>query len=193
MIGFLKGRVVYKNPEKILLEVNGIGFSVWVSLNTYYALKEGEEVLIHTYQHVGDGEVSLYGFVNEDEKNVFELLLKVPGIGPKLARNILSGIPHDELRNAIVRKDVVRLLKVPGIGKKLAEKIIFSLKEYCHEIAQSEEEEVWEKIRSSLTNLGFKTHEVGEVLKILKERFEKVDLETGVKEALRILGGKAGR
>jgi Holliday junction DNA helicase RuvA len=193
MIGFLKGRVVYKNPERILLEVNGIGFSIWITLNTYYALKEGEDVLVHTYQHVGDGEVSLYGFVNENEKSVFELLLKVPGIGPKLARNILSGITADELTNAVAKKDVARLLKVPGIGKKLAEKIVFTLKEYCHETVKGEEEEVWEKIRSSLTNLGFKAQEVGEVLEVLKERFEKIDLETGVKEALRILGGRVGR
>jgi len=190
MIGFLKGKVVSKTPETVLIDVNGIGFSLWITLNTYYTLKEEDEVFIHTYQYVTDGEISLYGFINENEKRAFEMLLKVQGIGPRLARNILSGIPADELTDAIAKKDMTRLLKAPGVGKKLAEKIIFTLKDYWQETVKAEHDEVWSGIRSSLTNLGFKSQEVEDTLKILKEKFEKIDLENGVREALRILGGR---
>jgi Holliday junction DNA helicase RuvA len=190
MIGFLKGKVISRTPERLLIDVNGIGFSVWITLNTYYSLKEEGDVFIHTYQHVSDEEISLYGFINENEKRAFEMLLKVQGIGPKLARNILSGINADELTDAIAKKDMTRLLKIPGVGKKLAEKIIFTLKDYWQETVKTEHEEVWVGIRSSLTNLGFKSQEVEDALKILKEKFEKIDLENGVREALRILGGR---
>lgn len=193
MIGFLKGRIISKNPEKVLIDVNGIGFSIWITLNTYYLLKEGDNIFIYTYQHVSDSEVSLYGFINENEKGVFEMLLKVPGIGPKLARNILSGISAEDLITAVAERNMSKLLKVPGIGKKNAEKIIFTLKDVWQETAKEDNYEVWSGIRSSLINLGFKSAEVEDVIKLLKEKGEKIDLETGVKEALRIIGGRIGR
>ncbi len=192
MIGFLKGRVVSKTPEKVLVDVNGIGFSVWITLNTYSRLREGEDVFILTYQYVSDGEVSLYGFIDENEKRAFEMLLQVQGIGPKLARNILSGISSDELAEAIANKDMTRLLKVPGVGKKLAEKIIFMLKDSYTTFIKDEGYEVWSAIRSSLMNLGFRSQEVEEVLRILKEKVGKIGIEEGVREALRMLGGRKG-
>lgn len=191
MIGFLKGRVESKTPDSLLIDVNGVGFLVFITLHTYSRVKPGEEIFLYTHHHLSDGEMSLYGFVDEKEKKAFEMLLRVQGIGPRLARNILSGIPAEEFEKAVAERDTARLMKVPGVGRKLAEKIVFSLKEVIkEEIVKNVDSDVLRNVYSSLVNLGFKSSEADEAVRKLKESGKEMDLETAVKEALKILGSR---
>jgi Holliday junction DNA helicase RuvA len=130
MIAQLAGALAYKSPEHLVVDVQGVGYQVFVSLNSFYHLPEPGgrvELLIHT--HVREDTLQLYGFVDRDEKDLFLLLLGVSGIGPRLALNILSGTPTQELQEAIEAGDLVRLVAIPGIGKKTAERLVVELRD----------------------------------------------------------------
>src|SRR5574340_1278175 len=130
MIAQLAGSLAYKSPEQLIVDVQGVGYQVFVSLNSFYRLPEPGgrvELLIHT--HVREDALQLYGFADRDEKDLFLLLLGISGIGPRLALNILSGTPAAELQAALEAGDLVRLVAIPGIGKKTAERLIVELRD----------------------------------------------------------------
>jgi len=130
MIARLHGVLLEKTPEQLIVDVGGVGYQVLVSLQTFYHLPGVEEqvsLLIHT--HTREDTLQLYGFLEEKEKSYFLLLRSVSGIGPKLALNILSGIPVDELEAALHARDVTRLVAAPGVGKKTAERMVVELQE----------------------------------------------------------------
>ncbi len=130
MIARLHGVLLEKTPEQLVVDVGGVGYQVLVSLQTFYRLPGVEEqvsLLIHT--HTREDTLRLYGFLEEKEKSYFLLLRSVSGIGPKLALNILSGIPVDELEAALHARDVTRLVAAPGVGKKTAERMVVELQE----------------------------------------------------------------
>jgi Holliday junction DNA helicase RuvA len=130
MIGRLRGALAAKSPGEIIVDVGGIGYQVFVSLNTFYDLPQpGAEVSLDIYTHVREDTLQLYGFVDRCEKDVFALLLSVSGIGPRLATNVLSGIPAGEMVEALTAGDVDRLMAIPGVGRKLAERLTVELKE----------------------------------------------------------------
>jgi Holliday junction DNA helicase RuvA len=130
MIAFLRGRVLDKQPNKVIVDVHGVGYEVHVPLSTYYDVGEpGAEVALRVYTHVREEALQLYGFLTTLEQQVFERLIAVSGIGPKLAIAVLSGIEPRELVAAVQRGDVARLTGVPGIGKKTAERIVLELKD----------------------------------------------------------------
>ena len=130
MIARLHGVLHEKTPEQIIVDVGGVGYQVLVSLQTFYHLPgvgEAVSLLIHT--HAREDALQLFGFLEEKEKSYFLLLRGVSGIGPRLALNILSGIPVDELENALHTRDVTRLVATPGVGKKTAERLVVELQE----------------------------------------------------------------
>jgi holliday junction DNA helicase RuvA len=130
MIARLTGILEEKFPEQLVVDVQGVGYEVFVSLQTFYRLPAlHERVSLHVYTHLREDALQLYGFLEEKEKASFLLLKGVTGIGPRLALNILSGIPVDELENALRASDVNRLVAVPGVGKKTAERLIVELRE----------------------------------------------------------------
>jgi holliday junction DNA helicase RuvA len=130
MIAFLRGRVLDKQPNRIIVDVHGVGYELHVPLSTYYDMgAEGSETALHVHTHVREDALQLYGFLTPLEQQVFERLIGISGIGPKLAIAVLSGIETRELVVAVQRGDVVRLTGVPGIGKKTAERIILELKD----------------------------------------------------------------
>jgi holliday junction DNA helicase RuvA len=130
MIARLTGILEEKFPEQLIVDVQGVGYEVFVSLQTFYRLPAlHERVRLHVYTHLREDVLQLYGFLEEKEKASFLLLKGVTGIGPRLALNILSGIPVDELENALRASDVNRLVAVPGVGKKTAERLIVELRE----------------------------------------------------------------
>jgi Holliday junction DNA helicase RuvA len=130
MIARLTGILEEKFPEQLIIDVQGVGYEVFVSLQTFYRLPAlHEQVSLHVYTHLREDALQLYGFLEEKEKASFLLLKGVTGIGPRLALNILSGIPVDELENALRASDVNRLVAVPGVGKKTAERLIVELRE----------------------------------------------------------------
>lgn len=130
MIGRLRGRLARKGPSEVILDVGGVGYRILVSLATFYALPdEGEEVTLETYTGVREDAIHLYGFRDRREKRLFEQLITVSKIGPKLALNILSGIEAEDLRAAIAGGDVARLATVPGVGVKTAERMVVELRD----------------------------------------------------------------
>jgi len=130
MISRLTGVLEEKTPEQLIVDVNGVGYQVFVSLQTFYRLPAlHERVSLHIHTHLREDALQLFGFSEEKEKYSFLLLKGVSGIGPRLALNILSGIPVDELENALRVSDVTRLVAVPGVGKKTAERLVIELRE----------------------------------------------------------------
>jgi holliday junction DNA helicase RuvA len=130
LIAHLRGRILEKHPNRIVVEVNGIGYDVSVPLSTFYGLGEpGGEIALRIHTHVREDALALYGFASLLEQDLFERLIGVSGIGPKLALAVLSGIEPLELVQAIERGDLARLTAIPGVGKKTSERIVLELKD----------------------------------------------------------------
>lgn len=129
MIAFLKGKLVHKEPTFVIIEVNGIGYRVSISLNTFSEIKDKENIELSTYLQVREDAHILYGFSNKAEKSMFQNLISVNGVGPNTAMIILSYLPPDELQKAIATEDVGALQSVKGIGGKTAQRIILELKD----------------------------------------------------------------
>jgi Holliday junction DNA helicase RuvA len=135
VIAHLRGRLFDKQPNRIVVDVNGVGYDVAVPLSTFYGLgNEGGDVALRIHTHVREDALSLYGFATALELAVFERLIGVGGIGPKLALAVLSGIETPELVRAIQRGDVARLTAIPGVGKKTSERIVIELKDRLPQI-----------------------------------------------------------
>ncbi len=165
MIGFLRGTPLKVSPERVLLDVQGVGYEVAVPLSTFYEIeKRGGDaplgLFIHT--HMREDGIALFGFWTEREKRIFERLIGVSGIGPRLARVILSGMPPDEFLSALAGGDLGRLSTIPGIGKKTAERLILELKDKMRELAaelppsQLAPGTPDPDVVSALVNLGYK-------------------------------------
>lgn len=129
MIAFLKGRLAFKSPTTLLIDVNGVGYEVHISLHTYSALGNSEQVQLHTYLQVREDAHVLYGFADVKEKELFLQLISVQGIGPNTARTILSYVSPDELKRAIIAGDVASVQRIKGIGPKTAQRMIIELKD----------------------------------------------------------------
>ncbi|WP_417532717.1 Holliday junction branch migration protein RuvA [Marinobacterium stanieri] len=130
MIGYLRGRILEKQPPWLLLDVNGVGYEVEASMNTFYGLPEvGAEIGLHTHFVVREDAQLLFGFVDAQEKLLFRSLIKVNGVGPKLALSILSGISADAFIRTVHQEDISALVKIPGVGKKTAERLIVEMKD----------------------------------------------------------------
>ena len=176
MIAHLTGVLEEKTPEQLIVDVQGVGYQVFVSLQTFYRLPAlHERVSLHIHTHLREDALLLYGFLEEKEKVSFLLLKGVTGIGPRLALNILSGIPVDELEKALRASDVTRLVAVPGVGKKTAERLVIELREKVGSLESGvpggpeERSALSEEAVSALVNLGYR----------------RTEAEKAVREALR--------
>lgn len=130
MIIFLKGILADKKPNRVTIDVNGVGYEAGISTQTYASLPPGgNELFLHIYHHMTESEQRLFGFVDLTEKSLFELLITVKGVGPRLALTILSGMQASEIVASINRQDAVMLARTPGIGKKTAERLILELRD----------------------------------------------------------------
>lgn len=189
MIGSVKGTLISRKPGNLLIDINGVGYLVQVSLHNLSLLpEEGSEVFLYIYTHVRDDAIQLFGFSSESEKNMFVALLGVSGIGPKMALNILSGIPHDELHASIEREDVEMLCRIPGLGKKTAHRLILELREKLPSSTDIKDR-LFEDALSALINLGYKRNVAQQsVEKVYKQGFD--DIELLLREALKQLTGK---
>jgi len=162
MIAHLRGTLLAKHPNQAILETHGVGYDVVISVPTFSELPAaGQEVALHIHTHVREDALSLYGFLRLAEKLLFEKLLTVSGIGPKLAITILSGMPADEMVAAIRGGDVARLTRIPGIGKKTAERMVLELRDKlpapagATEVNLAAANPVEEDVLSALVNLGY--------------------------------------
>lgn len=139
MIGRLSGQLLLKQPPELLIDVNGVGYEVSAPMTTFYSLPElGEKVVLHTHMVVREDAQLLYGFISESERTLFRVLIKINGVGPKLALTILSGIAAEEFVRCIHDNDAAALVRLPGIGKKTAERLIVELRDKLGTEEQSE-------------------------------------------------------
>src|SRR3954469_17975970 len=160
MIAHLRGRVLSKRPSHAVVDVNGVGYEVAISVPTFSELPNaGGEVALHIHTHVREDALSLYGFLRPQEKELFERLIAVSGIGPKLAITVLSGMQAEFMVSAIRGNDVATLTKIPGIGKKTAERMILELRDkldqFGVEPSIATATPVEEDVMSALVNLGY--------------------------------------
>jgi Holliday junction DNA helicase RuvA len=166
MIGHLRGHIADKRPNQVVVDVNGVGYQVFIPLSTFYALGELREsvtLLIHT--HVREDAFSLYGFLTAREKHLFELLISASGVGPSLALKILSGMNADDLIPAIRAGDLPRLTRIPGVGRKTAERIVLELRDKLsveltepEQVAPAGRTQLEADVISALLNLGYDRH-----------------------------------
>ena len=163
MIGLLRGRLLEKRPNQVILDVGGVGYLVAVPLSTFAALADiHTEVTLLIHTHVREDALALYGFLSAREKHLFELLLGASGVGPSLALKILSGMNVEELVPAIRSADLARLTKIPGVGRKTAERMVVELKDKLESVALETEKPapsspagVEADVKSALLNLGY--------------------------------------
>jgi len=162
MIAHLRGRLLAKHPNQVVVETAGVGYEVAISVPTYSHLPAvGSEVALHIYTHVREDLIALYGFLRSADKQLFEKLIAVNGIGPKLAITVLSGMAADELTGAIRGNDLARLTRIPGIGRKTAERLVLELRDklpfpVAGEVAiPAAGTVVEEDVLSALVNLGY--------------------------------------
>ncbi len=159
MIGFLSGNIISIKPTKIVLDVNGVGYLVNISINTFENISEKKNISLHIYTSVKEDSITLFGFYSETEKEMFELLISVSGIGPKLALSVLSGIQVDDLKTAIEAGDISRIVAVPGVGRKTAERVVLELRSKVDKISETESKGIFYSIKSeavsALTTLGY--------------------------------------
>lgn len=129
MIAYLQGRLVHKNPTHVIIDVNGIGYHVNISLNTYGSIKDKEDITLFTHLHIKEDSHSLYGFNSEEEKQMFLLLISISGVGPSTGLMMQSSLSAAEIETAIINNDVKTIQAVKGIGGKTAQRIILELKD----------------------------------------------------------------
>lgn len=198
MIALLTGKIAGKSPDWVILDVNGVGYRVQIPFSTFFALPEDGAILtLNIHTNVKEDAIHLYGFLTPLEKQFFQLLVTVSGVGPKLAKDILSNIHPDQLASALCRGDIVRLSAIPGIGKKTAERLILELKDKVVKLGLASEDEknsllskqdnsVRDDVASALINLGYKEAVVIKTLAEL-ETEPAVPMETVLKLALKRL------
>lgn len=200
MIGRIKGILERRKPQEILVDVHGIGYSIHIPLSTFYKLPvEGTEVGLEIYTHVREDTLDLFGFLSLSEKHLFQSLISVSKIGPKLAINIMSGAEPGRIANAIKHEDVIFLTSIPGIGKKTAERLVYELrgKEITEALQKGDEGVsnagtgkggVIADVISALVNLGYPGAVAeGAVLKAKKHVTEENSVEEMLKESLKYL------
>ena len=191
MIEFISGKICKKIPGEIVVNVNGIGYRIYISLNTYNQLpKLEEDVLLDTYYNVSENSHDLYGFSDILEKDLFVMLISVSGIGPKTAISLLSAVKPDDFKNRLIAGEVKMLTDLPGIGPKTAKRIIIELKDKF--IKSNKDDLPIEDNNDSdayyaLINLGFKSTSVRNIINSIKKDNYNINTEEIIKKSLKKL------
>jgi Holliday junction DNA helicase RuvA len=194
VIARLKGTLVEKSPNRLVVDVGGVGYDVLVPLSTFYAIGEpGSGVALRVHTHVREDVIALYGFGTAVEQDLFERLIAISGIGPKLALAVLSGIEPGELVRAVRSQDVARLTRIPGIGKKTAERIGLELKDRFPQslepaVAATEaasDDHMRDDLLSALTNLGYQRHVAERAIDAAVKKSPDLPFEHLLREVLR--------
>ena len=194
MIARLSGTVLEKHPNRVVVDVNGVGYDVLVPLSTFYGLGEpGAAVALRVHTHVREDIIALYGFASALELDLFERLISINGIGPKLALAVLSGIDPGELVRAIRTQDVARLTRIPGVGKKTAERIGLELKDRLPLAGgapgttpdDSESGGLRDDLLSALSNLGYQRAAAEKAVDAVLKKTPDASFEQGLRDVLR--------
>jgi len=194
MIAHLRGKLLAKHPNQAIVETGGVGYDVTISVPTFSDLPAiGGEVTLHIHTHVREDLIALYGFLRPSEKRLFEKLITVSGIGPKLAITILSGMAADEMVSAIRGNDVARLTRIPGIGKKTAERMVLELRDKLPTEGITESpvtpamSVVEEDVLSALMNLGYQRAAAERALASVEKNGKGSSFEVMFRQTLGVL------
>ena len=193
MYAYITGKVAEKSPTYVVLDNQGIGYYINITLNTFTAIGEKEEVRLFTHEQILEDAHNLFGFYSAKERDLFELLISVSGVGCNTARLILSSLTVNELSNAIANDDVKTIQAVKGIGAKTAQRIVIDLKDklkkndFPTEIFTVADNTIKTEALSALTILGFGKSAVDKALDRLLKQMPDANVETLIKEALKIL------
>ncbi|MBI4687239.1 MAG: Holliday junction branch migration protein RuvA [Nitrospirae bacterium] len=187
MIASLKGKILSKGADGVIVDVGGVGYHVNVPLGSLSNLPDrGSETFLNIHTHVREDAIQLYGFTTEEEKKIFTILINISGIGPKIAMSVLSAIPPDKFHAAITSEDVDALCSVPGLGKKTAHRIILELREKLPALIKGKTDVVYDDTLSALINLGYKRNIAQDALEKAQNK-GCANIESLLKEALRYL------
>ena len=196
MIYQISGNLIAKHKDFVVIEVSGIGFKITSTTNTINTIKLEQKILLHTYLHVREDALDLYGFYSTLEREVFLLLIGISGIGPKLAITILSGILPDELKDKIISGDIASLTSIPGVGAKTAKRIIVELKDKFTKIEEDSlgfsdklNSKLYDDALNALLSLGYSSQQSKQVLDHIANGKDdnKQNIETIIKTALKRL------
>jgi Holliday junction DNA helicase RuvA len=191
MIAHLRGRILDKHPNQVVVEAAGVGYDVSISVPTFSELPAaGAEVALHIHTHVREDALALFGFLRLEEKQLFERLIGVSGIGPRLAITILSGMAAAEMVGAIRANDVAKLTRIPGIGKKTAERMVLELRDKLAgfgavPVAPRAGHE--EDVLSALVNLGYQRAAAERAVETVQKNGRREDFDALFREALAVL------
>ncbi len=195
MIAHLRGKLIHKQPGQAIIEAAGVGYGVSISVPTFTALPSvGAEVALHIYTKVSEDQIALFGFLDREEKRLFERLITVSGVGPKLAIGILSGLSAERTVQAIRGQDHAQLTRIPGVGKRLAERLVVELKDKLDDFAVAPEQSVVQgaavdDVLSALVNLGYQRPAAEKAIQqsIAKEKALADDFDGLFRGALKVI------
>lgn len=199
MIGHLRGSIVRKSPQEVLLDASGVGYRVFIPVSTFYRLgDEGAAASLRIHTHVREDALQLFGFATETEELLFTRLIGVSGVGPKVALSILSGIEAPELVDALRRADVPRLVRIPGVGRKTAERLVLELKDKMPAVLASDAvaaaaapaSRLEDDLVSALANLGYSRPEAQKGVERALEEEPDARFEDLLRRSLRLLSGR---
>ena len=191
MISYIRGTLIEKNPAFLIVEAQGIGYKILITLSSFNALGDiGEEICLLTYLHLREDSIRLYGFISKEEREIFKMILSVSGIGPKLAQSMLSGIPFEKFKQAVYNRDIGTLTSAPGIGKKTAERLVLELRPKINQIIDDSTGTAATSIPAhrdavlALISLGFSETQANKEVEKVCEEDPSVSVEQIIRKAL---------
>ncbi|MDI6802361.1 MAG: Holliday junction branch migration protein RuvA [Bacteroidota bacterium] len=194
MLSYLTGKLTYKTPTEIVIDVNGVGYSLNISLTTYEQLSSAnDQVKVFTYLHVREDALLLFGFSSESEREMFKLLISVSGIGPKIAQGMLSGMTADELKSAIQTGDIAALTSLQGVGRKTAERLLLELRDKIGKAeielpsfpATSPQIKTRNDALNALISLGYNRNTAENAIREVLKENKDLSVEELIRQALR--------
>tara|TARA_R110002073_G_scaffold40547_5_gene115251 strand:+ start:405425 stop:406006 length:582 start_codon:yes stop_codon:yes gene_type:complete len=193
MITHIRGKLTEKNPTYAIVECNGVGYFLHISLNTYSKIPDSEAVMLYTHLSIREDAHTLFGFADKTEREIFKLLISVSGVGPSIARTMLSSMTTDQIQQAIASEDVATIQSVKGIGAKTAQRVIVDLKDKILKTYELTEDSVnsnntiKEEALSALEVLGFSRKQVDKMVRNIIQESPSISLENIIKQALKNL------
>jgi len=194
MITYIKGKLIEKSPTNAIIESNGIGYFLNISLNTFSNIPDKESILLYTHLSIREDSHTLFGFINKLEREIFKLLISVSGVGPSIARTMLSSMTSEQIQQAIATEDIPTIQSVKGIGAKTAQRVIIDLKDkilktytISEDSITSSHNTIKEEALSALEVLGYNKRQVDKLIQKIMQVNPSVSLESLIKQALKNL------
>ena len=198
MIGMIQGDIITRQPPILTVMVNGMGYEVLTPMTTFYSLAtDTTSITLHTHLAIREDQWQLYGFVNTTDKALFKMLIKVNGIGPKVALSMLSAMPSEHIASAILSKDAAQLIRIPGIGKKTVERLLLEMQEPLRKLAivnaealPASQQDSHEDAIEALIALGYRRNDAQKTVKKIIEEQPDIELSAMIRLSLQTMTNK---